>query len=95
MDQHRFAHLAQRIFNVPLAITPQKAEIIVAALAQRLGIVPSWCAWTALSWPFDGDYEADESEEKAKPARLCDGRPGGRHSGAGHPGAEAGQPDAL
>lgn len=34
----RFAHLAQRLFNVPLAIHPQKAEIVVAALAERLGI---------------------------------------------------------
>ncbi|WP_233863491.1 S49 family peptidase [Paraburkholderia adhaesiva] len=35
----RFGHLAQRLFNVPLAIHPAKAEIIVAALAERLGIV--------------------------------------------------------
>lgn len=34
----RFPHLAQRLFNRPLAIHPEKAEIIVAALAQRLGI---------------------------------------------------------
>ena len=34
----RFAHLAQRLFNVPLAIHPAKAEIIMAALADRLGI---------------------------------------------------------
>jgi signal peptide peptidase SppA len=34
-----FPHLAQRLFNVPLAIRPEKAEVIVAALAERLGIV--------------------------------------------------------
>jgi signal peptide peptidase SppA len=34
----RFPHLAQRLFNVPLAIHPQKAEIVMAALADRLGI---------------------------------------------------------
>lgn len=34
-----FAHLAQRLFNVPLAIRPEKAEIIMAALAARLGVV--------------------------------------------------------
>jgi signal peptide peptidase SppA len=34
----RFGHLAQRLFNVPLMITPQKAEIIMAALSERLGI---------------------------------------------------------
>ena len=30
--------LAQRLFNTPLAITPAKAEMVVAALADRLGI---------------------------------------------------------
>jgi signal peptide peptidase SppA len=34
----RFAHLAQRLFNVPLAIHPAKAEIIITALAERLGV---------------------------------------------------------
>ena len=29
----RFPHLAQRLFNVPLAIHPDKAEIVMAALA--------------------------------------------------------------
>ncbi|HZR34353.1 MAG TPA: S49 family peptidase [Nevskia sp.] len=31
-------HLAQRLFNVPLAITPRKAELVMAALADRFGI---------------------------------------------------------
>jgi ClpP class serine protease len=35
---NRFPHLAQRLFNVPIAIHPQKAEVIVAAVADRLGI---------------------------------------------------------
>lgn len=30
--------LAQRIFNVPLALHPRKAEIVIAALADRLGV---------------------------------------------------------
>lgn len=34
----RFPHLAQQLFNRPLAIHPRKAEIIVAALAERMGI---------------------------------------------------------
>lgn len=38
MTLARFPHLAQRLFNVPLAITPDKAEIVVAALADRLGV---------------------------------------------------------
>lgn len=35
---HHFAHLAQRLFNVPLAIHPAKAEVVMAALSERLGI---------------------------------------------------------
>lgn len=32
------SHLAQQLFNVPLMITEHKAEVIVAALHQRLGV---------------------------------------------------------
>lgn len=34
----QFAHLAQRLFNRPLAIHPDKAEVIMAALGERFGI---------------------------------------------------------
>ena len=34
----RFPRIAQRLFNAPLAIMPHKADMIVAALADRLGI---------------------------------------------------------
>ena len=34
----RFPHLAQRLFNVPLALHPDKAEVVMAALADRLGV---------------------------------------------------------
>jgi ClpP class serine protease len=34
----RFPHLASRLFNVPLAVLPDKAEVAMAALADRLGI---------------------------------------------------------
>lgn len=34
----RFGHLAQKLFNVPLAIHPAKAEVIIAALADRLNL---------------------------------------------------------
>lgn len=34
----QFAHLAQRLFNVPLAIRVEKAEVIMAALSERLGV---------------------------------------------------------
>ncbi|WP_434715503.1 S49 family peptidase [Paraburkholderia sp. A3RO-2L] len=35
---HLLPHLAQRMFNTPLAIHPRKAGIVMAALADRLGI---------------------------------------------------------
>jgi len=35
----RFSFLAQALFNRPLAIRVEKAEIIVAALAERVGIM--------------------------------------------------------
>ncbi|MEC5321117.1 S49 family peptidase [Brenneria populi subsp. brevivirga] len=31
-------HLAQRLFNTPLALHPRKAEVVMAALAERMGI---------------------------------------------------------
>ncbi len=34
----QFAHLAQRLFNTPIAIRPEKAEVVMAALAERLGV---------------------------------------------------------
>lgn len=54
---HRFAHLAQRVFNRPVMILPEKAEIIVTALRERMGIGdlvvggPRPMAW------YDEDYE--------------------------------------
>jgi signal peptide peptidase SppA len=34
----KFEFLAQRLFNTPLAIAPGKAEVIMAALSERLGL---------------------------------------------------------
>lgn len=34
----RFAHLSTRVFNTPLAVREDKAEIIMGALAQRFGL---------------------------------------------------------
>lgn len=38
MSRNHLPHLAQKLFNTPLAITPGKIEIIMAALADRFGI---------------------------------------------------------
>jgi capsid assembly protease len=56
----RFPHLAQRLFNVPLAITPDKAEIVMAALADRLGIAHLFRGGEAAALPalaFDQEAE--------------------------------------
>lgn len=66
----QFPHLAQRVFNRPVAILPEKAEMITAVLADRLGIsalMLSAGRATALQpmmWFDDDDYE--------KPAREPD-----------------------
>lgn len=36
--KNNLPHLAQRLFNTPLAITPGKIEVIMAALADRFGL---------------------------------------------------------
>ena len=64
MDGQPFAHLAQRVFNTPLAITEQKAEMIVAALAQRLGIT-HLVRTNGKVVAFDDDYVPEEAAPKA------------------------------
>lgn len=51
-------HLAQRIFNTPLAIHPGKAEVIVAALADRLGV-------SSIMRPHAGWYDDDFTSQKS------------------------------
>ncbi len=48
-------HLAQRLFNTPLALHPRKAEVVMAALAERFGIahVSRAGAWDC---DEDGDF---------------------------------------
>lgn len=58
----KFEFLAQRLFNVPLMIAPGKAEVIMAALADRLGIgqiarlTPAPMAYD--EWDQNEDYSA-------------------------------------
>lgn len=60
----RFPFLAQRLFNVPLAITPQKAEIVTAALAERLGITTFARAGGEMVAMSDG-YDEAPADRKA------------------------------
>lgn len=57
-----YPHLAQRLFNVPLALHPGKAEVVVAALADRFGLAklfkPSGEVVNLASVDLDGAVEA-------------------------------------
>jgi capsid assembly protease len=48
----RFAHLGQRLFNRPLAVTPERAELILAAIGERLGLVSTA---RAAEWDDEGE----------------------------------------
>lgn len=53
----KFPFLAQRLFNTPLAITPGKAEVIMAALAERMGIAQVQRGVRMME-DYDYDYNA-------------------------------------
>ncbi|MBP0492177.1 S49 family peptidase [Pararoseomonas indoligenes] len=63
-----FPRLAQRIFNTPLALHPQKAEVALTALAERLGIARVARADGA-SLAFDEDEDLGFDDE-ARPCRA-------------------------
>lgn len=62
-----YPHLAQRLFNTPLAILPQKAEVVMAALADRFGIAKLFRGngeMVALdSWDMDDEPARDRYYE--------------------------------
>lgn len=63
----RFARLGQRLYNAPLAIHPRKLEIVMAALAGRLGVV-SLEGLAPAGRPeafFDDDDDWDFAEPRA------------------------------
>lgn len=77
MSAQRLPHLAQRLFNRPLAILPDKAEVIMAALADRFGIARLFRADgspvpLAMEDGYDGDGAAGEAAEY-KPYDVVDG----------------------
>lgn len=67
MSLNRLGHLAHKIFNTPLAIHPRKAEVIVAALADHLGMVQP----IVIGGPRAGFYD-DGDDEFSKPSSKRD-----------------------
>lgn len=59
----QFAHLAQRLFNRPLAIHRDKAEVIMAALAERLGVTRMMNIDGAAIRPNASFYDDDDGYE--------------------------------
>ena len=53
----RFGHLAQRLFNVPLMIHPRKAEVVLAALSDRIGLVRPIHVAPAMFYGDDDDAD--------------------------------------
>lgn len=52
-------HLAQRLFNTPLALHPRKAEVVMAALTDRFGITQI----NAMSdWDDDGSFSRTKND---------------------------------
>lgn len=61
---NNFPYYAQRIFNVPVAILPQKAEIIVSSIAERLGITKVYREDGAAIGAIASQISASNKEEK-------------------------------
>ncbi|WP_225031805.1 S49 family peptidase [Paraburkholderia sp. XV] len=74
-----YPHLATRLFNVPIAILPHKAEVVMAALADRFGISHLFRDdGTTLELANGGarmflDAEDDSEEAQYKPYDVAQG----------------------
>ena len=66
-----YPHLAQRLFNVPLAITPDKLEIVMAALADRFGLARLMRADGEIVL-LDGDHDLGEPAQE-RPYEVIEG----------------------
>ena len=73
----RFGHLAQRLFNVPLAIHPGKAEVIMTALADRLGVASllrlEGNGVRPMAFDDDDDFRRPARESKSRGYDVVEG----------------------
>ena len=67
----RLPFLAQRLFNVPIAIHPAKAELVMGALADRFGVSQVFRAGAAGLTPM----AFDDDETILRMSRKSEGRP--------------------
>ncbi|MEX3635964.1 S49 family peptidase [Paraburkholderia sp. BR14320] len=64
--------LAQRMFNTPLAIAPDKVEVIVAALAERFGISTMFRVNGQALAPGELDWYSEERQDE-RPYSVVEG----------------------
>lgn len=67
MTLRNLPHLAQRLFNVPLAITPDKLEVVMAAMADRMGLSQLFRA-NGDVMAFDDDWGISSDEPRGREA---------------------------
>ena len=68
-----FPHLAQRLFNTPLAITPGKIEVIMAALADRMGLAKLMRPTGEIVMLPDYDMSGEAQASDAAPYQVVGG----------------------
>jgi ClpP class serine protease len=68
-----FGHLATKLFNVPLALHPTKAEVVMAALSERLGITHLVRADGTDAILAPPDLSDDDGWAAEKPYQVIDG----------------------
>jgi capsid assembly protease len=68
-----FGHLATKLFNVPLALHPAKAEVVMAALSERLGISHIVRANGTSAPLAPPDLSDDDGWAADKPYQVIDG----------------------
>lgn len=67
-------HLAQRLFNTPLAITPGKLEVVMAALADRFGVAHIFRADGSRAKMMEDDDGFDRGPPPwMRPSQVVDG----------------------
>ncbi len=68
----KFSHMAQRLFNVPLAIRREKAEVIMAALMDRLGVSQIARLESGRMKPMAFDDWGDDYDSFSREGRIPD-----------------------
>ncbi len=64
MIANHFPQLAQRLFNTPLALRPERAEVLMAALAERMGVTHMLREGGPLASSFEAGEYGQAAEDR-------------------------------